>query len=62
MTIALGLVITHRWVQAENAITIVHLPIYKTTWEWNPEYENVLRETYPSQTENKDSSRIMKAI
>jgi len=42
MTVALGLVITHCWVQAVNAITIVHLTICKTTWEWNHEYENVL--------------------
>ena len=33
MTIALGLVIAHHWVQAEYAITIVHLTIFKTTWE-----------------------------
>jgi len=29
----LGLVIAHCWVQADDAITIVHLTICKTTWE-----------------------------
>jgi len=42
VTIVLGLVIAYSWVQAEDAITIVHLTICITTWEWNPEYGNVL--------------------
>ena len=43
-----GLLITHSGIQAVRAVAKEGLTICKTTWEWNPEYSNVLNKTYPS--------------